>query len=147
MIASALANLELGRDSTPCGAASRDDIIFATGRSDYPEPDDQQRRAARLYIFRGALRHMARQGDQRGEEAGRLPAAIADLLRSSSPRRGERRQKVETNHPFDASQHILPKVPDPAADLCILVLAVLLSTLGVSLHRSPTGGLRQPLRR
>ena len=47
--------------------ASRDDIIFATGRSDYPNQINNV--LGFPYIFRAPW--YARQGDQRGDEAGR----------------------------------------------------------------------------
>ena len=64
--------------------ASRDDIIFATGRS---EPD-QQRAGIPLYLPRRL--GYARQGDQRGDEAGRR-LRHRRPCQGACPRRGERR--------------------------------------------------------
>ena len=66
--------------------ASRDDIIFATGRSDYPNQINNV--LGFPYIF-AALGH-ARQGDQRGDEAGRR-LRYRRPCQGTGSRRGERR--------------------------------------------------------
>ena len=52
--------------------AARPDVIMATGRSDYPNQVNNV--LGFPFIFRGAL-DVARDGDQRGDEAGRVAGA------------------------------------------------------------------------
>ena len=121
--------------------ASRDDIIFADRTFRLSEPD-QQRAGIPLYLPR-RLGH-ARQGDQRGDEAGRRPHAIADLAKEPVPDVVNAAYKLKRTT-FGRRLYPSESARSPFADPCILRRGESRYRLGrVSQDDHRLGGLRQP---
>ena len=115
--------------------AAREDIIFATGRSDYPNQVNNV--LGFPYIFRGAPRR-ARHQDQRGDE-DRRRAGMAALTKGAGAR--HRSGRLQRQQYFVRTRIPDPQGPRPAADLHHLGRRgqKRLSNRASRAKRSPTG--------